>query len=98
VAVGTADTATELSRAVDVAVSRPASDTPTDLEAKRLVGLGSWQADTVELRVAGGIASADLLLDEHLERAVIDFERVRRLVETLHAIRVALEPSSGPYR
>jgi hypothetical protein len=83
---------------VDVTIARPASDSPRDPEAKRLVGLASWQVDIVELRVAGGVASAELLLDVHAERVMIDVERLRQLVDALHAIRVALEPASGPYR
>src|SRR5690606_27861328 len=97
VTVGSSDTASEMAKSVDVAVPHPANGDARDAETKRLLGLATWHPDIAELRVTGGIATAELLLDD-APRVAIDVGRLRELVDALHAIRGALDPSIGPYR
>jgi len=96
VAAGNPDDASAAARAAQLTLARPATDVLGANVAERLVDqLTRWSPDIIELRVADGVAMAQLRL---AEGAPVDATRVRELVEGLLSVLATLDPGAGPYR
>jgi hypothetical protein len=94
--VGSTASASAALRELSFALPQPGPDALGHPTAERLVPLlAAWPTDLVDLRIAGGTASATWRLADD---RVGDAARVRGLVEALRAVLAALEPSAGPYR
>lgn len=97
VAYGDPELASELLRAVDLSLAKPAHDVLGRDVAEALVDpLTRWPADIVNLRVEGGVAGATLLVSG--TPPVLDAARAGELVDMLRTVLAALSPGGGPYR
>jgi hypothetical protein len=98
VAVGDPEAASAELRSIQLALPRPAADVLAAPSASQLVDLVTrWPDDVVELRVADGVASAQLRLPADPPPPA-DPARARELVAALRGVLIALDPGRGPYR
>jgi hypothetical protein len=96
IAVGNPEDASAAARAVELSLARPATDVLGANVAEGLVDqLTRWSPHVVELRVANGVAMAQLRLPTG---APADAAGVRALIEGLVAVLATLDPGAGPYR